>query len=351
VPSLPPLASGIPRPAVSVIVAARDEAARVETTVRRLLAQTEVDLEVVAVDDRSGDSTGAILDRLATEHRALGVVHVRELPEGWVGKLHALDRGARASRHPWLLFTDADTWLAPDVVARSVAAAVARSADHVALLPGQRTLRGPLGAATMMAAATGIAPMAARANRGTGHVGVGAFNLVRREALEGIGGWEALRLEVIDDLELGRRLHDRGFRTLAMAAEHDVDVDFADSPAALVRAFEKNGFAAFGYSVAVTVAVSLAIVALVGLGMLGPFEGTLAGWAALAGLLSMALPAARLGRQSGIPTWPAPLVPFGVLVIVYAVVRSMVLALARGGVRWRETFYDLATLRRARRAG
>src|SRR5262245_48430087 len=92
---LPPLPPGAARrPRVSVVVAARDEAARIETTVRRLLAQEGVDLELVVVDDRSGDGTTAILRGLAAEDARLRVLRVGELPEGWVGKCTACNAGA-----------------------------------------------------------------------------------------------------------------------------------------------------------------------------------------------------------------------------------------------------------------
>src|SRR4051812_11517909 len=72
-------------PGRTVISAARDEAAGVEAATRSMLAQDSPALEVVAVDDRSIDATGAILDRLGGEYPRLRVVHVRELPPGWLG--------------------------------------------------------------------------------------------------------------------------------------------------------------------------------------------------------------------------------------------------------------------------
>src|SRR5260221_8428387 len=107
----------------SVIVAARDEEARLEETVRHLLAQRHVALEVIVVDDRSIDATGEILRRLASEDTRGQAIRVGHLPDGWLGKSHACHVGASAATGDWLLVTDADCWLKPDVIARALSVA------------------------------------------------------------------------------------------------------------------------------------------------------------------------------------------------------------------------------------
>src|SRR5688572_20400095 len=104
----------------SVIVAARDEEARIEQTIRNLFAQRGVELEIIVVDDRSADRTAEILQRLAAEDSRLQVKRVTALPEGWLGKCHACHLGASAATGEWILFTDADCWLQPDVIARAL---------------------------------------------------------------------------------------------------------------------------------------------------------------------------------------------------------------------------------------
>src|SRR5687768_15568268 len=137
---LPPLEE-LPKPqklpSVSVIVPARDEAARIGDTVRRLFAQREVELEVIVVDDRSTDATPKILEQLKTEFPHLVTKRVELLPEGWLGKLNAMHEGANLASGDWLLFSDGDVHLAPDVLARAVAAGTMQEADHVTLTPMQ----------------------------------------------------------------------------------------------------------------------------------------------------------------------------------------------------------------------
>src|SRR5687767_15000480 len=98
-------------PGVAVVFSARDEAGRIERTVRLLLDQGAPVQEVIAVDDRSVDGTSAILKRLAAEDSRLQVERIDELPDGWLGKSHGLHVGAKHAKQPWILFTDADVWM------------------------------------------------------------------------------------------------------------------------------------------------------------------------------------------------------------------------------------------------
>src|SRR6266498_2827231 len=120
----------------SVVIAARDEEARIEQTIRHLLAQRGVEAEFIVVDDRSADQTSEILRRLAKEDGRVQVKRVDVLPDGWLGKCHACHVGASAATGDWILFTDADCWLRPDVIARAARLAERDGADHVVISPG-----------------------------------------------------------------------------------------------------------------------------------------------------------------------------------------------------------------------
>src|SRR5262249_8214682 len=95
-------------PRLTLVIAARDEAAELEAALRSRLAEDYPDLELVVVDDRSTDGTGAIVDRLAAEDPRIVPIHLKTLPEGWLGKLHAMHQGVQRARGEWILFTDAD---------------------------------------------------------------------------------------------------------------------------------------------------------------------------------------------------------------------------------------------------
>jgi glycosyltransferase involved in cell wall biosynthesis len=352
VPDVPPLpadapGADTPPPRVSVLLSARDEALRLEESLLRLLEQRGIDLEVIAVDDRSQDRTGEILDRLAARDARVQVEHVRELPPGWLGKCHALQRAGERARGEWLLFTDADVWMRADLVARAIAAAWAAGAGHVCILPRQGEARLS-GKVAMLLFSLSLLEGFARVNRDWpgAFAGIGAFNLIRADLYRRIGGHQALRMEVVDDVRLGRLVRKAGGRTRGFLGAADAEVDYAPTAAAFVRVTEKNLFAYLRLRTGM-VAVMLPLFLCVWLGALaGPWSGTLAGTCAGLALFSGVVPAALLARRIGWPVAPALLVPIGHGLMLPAVLNSMVKTLWRGGVRWRGTFHPLADLRR-----
>ena len=139
VPSMPSLADADPLPdaqcpSVSILFAARDEAEKLPGALATFLALDYPNYEVIAVDDRSEDVTGAILEAAAARDKRLKRVRVDKLPAGWLGKPHALEQAYEHASGEWLIFTDADVHFAPDLVRRAIALADARAWDHVTLL-------------------------------------------------------------------------------------------------------------------------------------------------------------------------------------------------------------------------
>ena len=350
-PDLPPRAasSSAARPSVTVVVPARDEEARIAETVERLLAQEDVELEVVVVDDRSRDRTAERVRALAQRDARVKLVQVTELPSGWLGKPHACQRGAEAARGEWLLFTDGDVWLARDVVRRAIDAGNARDAQHVTL--AARLDEANLFAQAAVATFGGPLVMElARANRDhpKSGAGIGAFNLVRADAWRAIGGHERLAYEVVDDLRLGKLLRRGGFRTRAFLAARDASVVWARTLFDLPRALEKNFFAQFGYRTSVALAAALAIALPWLVAVVAPFTGRVTGFAAFAGLWTTIAPGLRGAARQGLSPFVALLAPLFVWILPVAILRSTWSTLRAGGVRWRDTFYPLAELRARR---
>src|ERR1039458_4513228 len=138
-------------PRVTIVVPARNEEADIESSLRALLALDYDNYEVIAVNDRSTDRTGEIMESVARSHKPdmgapflasfarsgdrLRVIHHRELPVGWMGKTHAMWTAANAATGDWLLFTDADVLFKPESLRRALAYAEAERADHVVLFP------------------------------------------------------------------------------------------------------------------------------------------------------------------------------------------------------------------------
>ena len=339
-------------PALSIVSAARNEAPRIEGAARSLLAQDYPALQVIAVDDRSEDGTGAILDGMAAEDPRLRVLHVRELPEGWLGKCHALDRGVAASSGEWILFTDGDVSLAPDAARRAVALAIREGADHLAV-SADMEVRG-LGEAMFLAYfvfAFNVSerPWDAKNPRSGAHIGIGAFNLVRRAAYERAGGHRAIRMELLDDMGLGLIVKRSG--GVSMFAAHDglVRARWQEGLGGLVRGVEKNAFPALRYRVLATVgavALQTALSLLPVAALLASDPRTVA--AGILGWSGVFLVYSTTSRLVETRTWHAVTMPVGALVFAYSILVSMFLALRRGGIIWRGTFYRLGDLKAGR---
>src|ERR1700733_5991 len=113
--------SGTDIPQISLLFAARDEEEKLPGALATLAQIDYPGLEIIGVDDRSDDATGQILDEFALKHARFRALHVKELPSGWLGKPHALQRAYEASTGEWLLFTDADVRFKVDALRRAMA--------------------------------------------------------------------------------------------------------------------------------------------------------------------------------------------------------------------------------------
>jgi cellulose synthase/poly-beta-1,6-N-acetylglucosamine synthase-like glycosyltransferase len=331
----------------SAIVAARDEAARLDATVRHLLAQRHVTLEVIVVDDRSTDATGDILRRLASEDARVRAMRVDHLPEGWLGKSHACHVGAGIATGDWLLFTDADCWLEPDVMARALRVAARDAADHITLTPGvtPETLSARAWHLVFLAS---LADWISGVNRDRpgAHLGIGAFNLVRTSAYRACGGYEALRLTIVDDIKLGLLLQRAGRRTRAFLGGADADCHWGTTVPRMIKIMEKNYFAAIDYRLGRVAGGAIVLTLLYGTSVIGLWTGSAAGIAAAIAPWSLAVPAAIFARRLGWSPASAAITPLLYPVLFFAVVNSTVVTLRQGGVRWRDTFYSLDALRK-----
>jgi glycosyltransferase involved in cell wall biosynthesis len=340
-------------PLISVIVPARNEAESVEAGLRSLLAIDSVPVEIVAVDDRSTDATGEIMERIAAEAHAAGkslrVLHVTELPEGWMGKTHAMALAARQASAPWLLFTDADILFSPDSLLRALNLAESEAADHVVIFP--TLILKTFGERMMIAFFQGIAALSSRFWRipdpkAKESLGVGAFNMVRADTYRTMGGFEALRMEVLEDLRFGFEVKRQGFRQRVAFGRDLVRVRWAVGLTGVIRNITKNFFAVFRFRVAVTLAACIGLCLI----CVGPFVACVGG-AAMFGLalcvLAMLILLYRYYRRfTSIPTAYAVTFPIAACLVVYSIFRSMAITLARGGVQWRGTLYPLTELRK-----
>jgi glycosyltransferase involved in cell wall biosynthesis len=340
-------------PRVSIIVPARNEQEDIAQTLALLLGLDYANYEVIAVDDRSTDRTGEIMDQCAGGLGAQGrlkVIHISELPPGWMGKTHAMWTAASQASGDWLLFTDADVLFKPDSVRRALAYAESEKADHVVLFP-QMIMKRP-GERMMIAFfqtlfVFGHRPWKVADPKTKDHMGVGAFNLLRRSVYEGVGTYKCLRMEVLDDMKLGKVVKQAGYRQRNVFGRDLISLRWAKGAMGVVNNLTKNFFAVLSFQWWRTV------IGCIGLGFLnlGPFLGIgfAHGWArlpyaiALGAMFSIYV---GMSERSDVPAYYFLLHPLSTVLFLYALLWSMILTLHQGGVVWRGTKYPLDELRR-----
>ncbi len=345
---------------LAVIIPARNESANIEACLQSLLNQHQdqqlLNLHLIAVDDRSNDNTGTLMDALAAQHPdKLTVLHITNLPPGWLGKTHAMAYAARHAislLHPgYLLFTDADILFHPDALRLALAHAAATQADHLVLLP-TATIKSA-GEGMLLSYFQIMGLWAVRPWRVSDPqslrdaVGVGAFNLLRTAAYQQIGGYEALRMEIVEDLALGSRIKRARLRQRIATGPGLVRVHWASGVSGILNGLIKNLFAVFRYNsiVALLSCVWFTLFCIVPAAFLASSQTRTPAILTFASVTFLYL---LSSRQSKVSPWYAILFPISATLIVYSILRSAIITLKQGGVTWRGTFYPLSELRKRR---
>jgi glycosyltransferase involved in cell wall biosynthesis len=343
-------------PKVTIVVPARNEEESIRQTLTQLLALDYSNFEVIAVNDRSTDRTGQIIDDVAKSsgaHGLLRVIHISALPPGWLGKTHAMWTATATEIREtgdWLLFTDADVLFKPDTLRRAMAYAEQDRADHVVLFP--RMIMKRPGEKMMIAFFQvlflfGHRPWKVADPKSRDHMGVGAFNLVRRSVYDCIGTYKALRMEVLDDMKLGKVIKEAGFAQRNVFGEDLISLRWAKGAFGIVNNLTKNFFAVLSFQWLRTVGAVIAL----GFLNLGPFFGIFLahGWArlpysiALGSLLAIYC---GMSLKSSVPPYYFLLHPISTSLFMYTLLRSMFHTLWNDGIVWRGTKYPLEELRK-----
>ena len=338
-------------PSVSIVIPARNEEAEIERAVRSHLAQDYPDFEVVVVDDRSTDRTGALLEGLRREDSRLKVIAGAELPPGWLGKPHALAQGAAAASGSLLLFADADVRYHPDALREGVAVLQSREIDLATLLAHFEmrgfwenvllpyvtiSIYGSLGFLANLPRLRAFA------------IGAGTGMLVRRSAYEAIGGHAAIRNSGVDDVRLAMAVKRAGFRCLLLRAEDRVAVRMYRSLRSIWDGVTKSLVFAFSGPAGLLLllltffylTISVAPFAVLFAALFGapvpPRDLALAAFLATALVLLRGALAAILGD----PIWPALTHPLMAAVWAGIITRSLYHRYIRKRLTWRGREYD-----------
>lgn len=346
-------------PLLSVIIPACNEADHLEAALQSVLEQDYPRLEIVLINDRSTDDTGAIINRLVDRDARVKAVHIKSLPSGWLGKVHALHQGVARACGDWYLFTDADVYFQPGALRRAVCYAVHNKLGHVTCLPELTTFSAfwldvTIRSFFMLLCAT---VRLAEVNRHDSKwpIGIGAFNLVEAAAFERTPGFEWLRMEPGDDLGLGLMLKNAGVKTCVLNADGQIRVPWYESLWAMIRGLEKNSFgpgANYSYLRQVLMVLFLWCLVFAPLfsALLGVLmnNGILLGAGAAAFLASL-ITSLTMPRKSVRDIFAYLLISIGALFVSLIMLRSAWKCFRNGGIDWRGTHYPLTELRRGQR--
>lgn len=337
------------QPFVSILIAARNEEKNIEAALSTILNLDYNPKEIIIVNDRSIDKTGEILERIKDKYRDLNVLTITELPRRWLGKNHAQWKAAQLARGEIFLFTDADVMMDPTALSRAVYYLEKEKRDHLAILP-EIDLPGRFLTAIVVGFELFFNVFqrvwSVRNSKSSAHVGVGAFNLIRRSTYFNMGTHEAIRLRPDDDLKLGKLVKKTGHQQDFLFGCGQLKVEWYDSLSSMIQGLMKNAFSPVNYQFS-WIALGSILQLMFGV---GPFFGVLVthGLTQFLYMLSaMALLfcCADNARRQGQSPWGALVLPLSLLLMIYIAWQAALRTLWKGGIEWRGTFTSLKELK------
>lgn len=338
-------------PELVIIVAVRNEEAQLREAMERLSNLQYSRYRVLAINDRSTDRTPQIMQELSARYPRFSYHTIDTLPEGWLGKNHALYIGVQQTTEPWILFTDADVHFATGALDKAMYYVQAHRLDHLTVLP-EVTSRAPLFSSVMETFKIMLElqqkPWLAKDPRSRSSLGVGAFNLLSREAYLKAGTHSLISLRPDDDLQLGKILKQSGGRQDVLYGDGEIWLDWYSSLGEFVNGLMKNTFSVFDYqwwkaSLAALATILVFVLPLPLMLLGGSTERILAGIMLAAQFCLFLFKRGMRGVW-----WYALMIPVAGLVMTYILVASTYRTLKQGGIYWRETFYPLDVLRKQR---
>ncbi|MFB3160398.1 glycosyltransferase family 2 protein [Neobacillus sp. 179-J 1A1 HS] len=337
-------------PLLSVIVAARNEENQIRTSILSQLAQTYRNVEWILVNDRSTDSTGLVMEELKKDDQRISVLHIEGLPKGWLGKNNALYQGFLKASGKWLLFTDADVKFEKEAFAKALHYFEKHKLDHLTVAPNLSAntfwLKSFV-AFFLFGFSYFKRPWAANNPKSKVGTGIGAFNLVSKEAYSSFGTHKMVKMRPDDDLQLGMRMKQAGYAQRIVTALTLVEVEWYGSLQEAFIGLEKNTFAGLHYR------VSMVFFAISGVFITNvlPFI-TLFSADKIIVLLSLGIILLSgihyvmvIKKMTIFSPVMFLVLPVTALLFIYSIIRASYLTYKRGGIMWRGTLYKLRELR------
>ncbi len=339
-------------PSVTIIIPARNESRNIRPALQSILSQDYPNLEIIVVNDRSTDDTGAILSSMQASESRLKVLTISELPPGWLGKNHALQFGADHANSEILLFSDADILMHPDTVSRAVSWLIENNLDHLAITP-EVTMPGHiLGMVTLTFTiffSLYAFPWKVSDPDSKKHIGIGGFNMIRSHVYRSIDGHTPIALCPDDDMKLGMLVKKHQFRQGVLFGQGMLSVEWYTSLKELIQGLMKNAFAGMEFQVTRVVIVTILMIIF----FLLPYPALFINNANIlltsgVSVFIITLVCIDNARIQTLPAWYAIGFPMVSLLLIYILWRAMLLNLHDNGIYWRGTHYPLSDLKAKR---
>lgn len=240
-------------PSVSVLIPARNEAANIIPMLESIRNLDYPNFQILVLDDNSEDETGTLLAQLAVRDPRICFLQGQPLPDGWMGKQWACHQLTQAATGELLLFTDADTRHLPHALRNAVTAILAEHADLLSALPYQEmhTLGERLIVPLLYWSFMAFIPLrlSYQLKIPALSMAIGQFILIRRQALEKIGGFEPIRNHPADDLSLVRRAKASGLKWKIFDGGMDIHCRMYRNFQEAIQGISKNLFAVFDFRI------------------------------------------------------------------------------------------------------
>jgi cellulose synthase/poly-beta-1,6-N-acetylglucosamine synthase-like glycosyltransferase len=341
-------------PRVSVVVPANNEQGVIEESVRSILESDYSNLELIIVDDRSSDRTPVILERLAESDSRIIVDTVKELPEGWTGKTHALYHGSKRASGDIILFLDADVLIGKDVISRCLAFFLRNNVGMFSMIPGF-IKRGFSENVISPHLALGISyfyPLTDvnDQNKSTG-LASGSFIMIKREVYESVGTWKRFRNEITEDVAISKAVKRHGHRLIVVRGHSMVRTRGFERVSDACRFWRRTYYGGLEKSVTKVARLTASYSALTLLPFLVLFSGVKCALGtaspavevlltlSIIAILAIIVPLSIFLQQEG-GKWAYGLTaPLGIIVSVWVGLTTLLALIGDRGIRWRGSTY------------
>lgn len=320
---------------LSIILAVKDGEKDIRESLERLI---KFPVEIIVVNDRSKDGTQKVIEEFGVKN-----VEVTELPENWLGKVHALHQGVEFATKKFMLFMDPDIHVTEEVLKKAITLCESENLDHLALLP--ETKRGDFLLNLMMMTSKLLFTWSARPwlpirTRPLKCIkGVGAFNLVRRSKFLETEGFEWLKMDVADDVALAQLIAGHQGRSLLLkAGKSGPSLDWYRNFDEVVKGLEKNIVGGFtNYQIHMVFIMTIFSIIPLAMHILS------------VGVFATFIFAFAVKRYMNYRWYELLFFPVGIALLGMILLRASIICFKQGGIYWSGTFYPLKKLKEGSR--